>query len=362
MRIERISSRQFTWLIITVCISTSSVVLPGMIIFTAKQSAWLSITIGTLVGISGLLLNLALINRFPRQTVAQFAQTLLGPWLGKLIGLFYGLACLYIAALCIRIITQLIQTATLQETPLWPLVLGFSVTAVYGAWLGIEPLSRANDLLLPTSLVIAIALFFLAMPDGKLYRAIPVLQFEFKDILTAVIPVAACIGEVFIVLLLSPAINKLEELKSASLKGVLISGIILALTSQGILFLLGVYRASIYLFPLMRIAEELHVLDVFERLEPLVLTIWFFVNGIKMCVFTYCFSVSTTQALGLKNYLPTLFVALIVIPILSLTPKNIAEFFAIWMNLVAFEIIIPTAFFIIPALLLITAKVKKQYG
>ena len=301
-------------------------------------------------------------KRFPNRTVAQFAQTLLGPWLGKLVGLFYGLICLFLTALCIRVVTELIQLSILQMTPLWALVLGFTLVTVYGAWLGIEPISRANDLLLPSSLLVLITLFLLAIPDGKLYRALPVLQFDFASILTATIPPIGCIGEAFIILILSPALNKPAELKSASLKGILLSGMILALISQGILFLLGVYRASAYIFPVMRVVGELHVLDAFERLEPLVLTAWFLINCIKTGVLTYCFTISATQSLGLKNHLSALLTALIVIPLVSLIPKNLAELLTLWIDLVGFKIIIPTAFFIIPGLLLLIAKVKKQNG
>jgi spore germination protein KB len=362
MRIERISSRQFTWIIITVITSTSTVVVPGIIIFSARQNAWLSVLLGTLLGLVGLMINLSLVKRFPRQTIAQFAQTLLGPWLGKAIGLFYGLISLFLVALWIRVVAQIIQLSILQTTPLWPLVLGISLASVYGAWLGIEPISRANDLLLPTILLAAVILFLLAFPDGKLYRALSVLQFDFAGIVTATIPLIGCIGEAYVILILAPTLNKQDELKSASLKGILLSGLILALTAHGILFVLGVYRASAYLFPALRVVGEFHFLDVFERLEPLALTLWFLMNCTKMGVLTYCFTVSTNQSLGLKKYWPALVVALIVIPLVSLFPKNLAELFTTWIDLVGFKIIIPTAFFIMPGLLLLIAKVKKQDG
>jgi spore germination protein KB len=361
MRTEQISSRQFTWLIIAVITSTSTVVVPGIIIFSARQNAWLSVLLGTLLGLVGLMINLSLVKRFPRQTVAQFSQTLLGPWLGKVVGLFYGLISLFLAALWIRVVTEIIRLSILQ-TPMWALVLGFSLATVYGAWLGIEPISRANDLLFPTILLAAIILFLLALPDGKLYRALPVLQFDFAGILTATIPPIGCIGEAYIILILAPTLNKQEELKSASIKGILLSGLILALTSQGILFLLGVYRASVYLFPALNVADEIHYLDVFERMMPLAMTLWFLINSIKMGVLTYCFTVSTGQSLGLKKYWPTLLTALVVFCMGSLFPENLARLLTIWIDLIAFKLIIPTAFFVIPALLLLIAKVKKQNG
>lgn len=336
--------------------------IPGMIIFYSRQNAWLALLLGTLVTIGGVMLILTLVKQFPGQTVAQYAQTLLGSWLGKSVGFFYALISLYNVAICIRIIAQLFSIAIMPETPLWPFVLGLDLLAIYSAWLGIEPIARANELGLPFSLLVLVILLLVTMSQGKLYQALPVWQFNGPGILEGTFVSGACLSEVFFILLLAPAINKPDELKSATLKGLLLSGLFLMIITQTIIFVLGVYRASAYLFPLLRVVQELLILDIFERFEPLLVSVWIIVNSIKMSLFVYLFALAATQTMNLKNYRPLLLPALIVILILALAPKSLAEVLQIWVNLIAFKILLPTAFILLPGLLLIIAKVKKHHA
>jgi len=360
--IEKISSRQFTWLIVSVLVSTSSILIPGIIIYNAKQNAWLVLLSATAVVTAGIMLNLTLAKRFPGQAIFQYAQIILGPWLGKLVGLFYGLTCLYMAALSLGVITQLTQITILPETPLWPLVLGLTLLAVYSAWLGIEPIARANDLVFPVAILILVIPLLLSIPVGKIYRALPVYQLDFSGILKGAFPGTACLAEVFFILILAPSINKPEELQSASLKGLLLAGVIMTVVTQTILFVLGIYRASVYLFPLLRITAELEIMDVFENFEVIVISGWLLINIIKLGVFTYCYAICTAQAIGRKTYRTVLLPALIALPLLALAPKNFAETTQVWLELVTFKILIPTAFLILPGFLLIIAKVKNSHA
>lgn len=360
--IERISSRQFTWLIVTVLISTSTILIPGIIIFNAKQNACLALLSATVVVSAGLMLNLSLAKRFPGQGIFQYAHIILGPWLGKLVGLFYGLTSLYMAAICLSLFAQFIKISILQETPLWPLVLGLTLLTVYSAWLGIEPIARANDLTLPLTLVLLLFPFLLVLADGEAYRALPAFQLNYNEIIRGTFPGTACLAEVFFILILAAAINKPKELQSASLKGLLFAGVIMIVVTQTILFVMGSYRASLYLFPLLRIANELIIMDVFERFETLSLAVWLLLNNIKMSVFTYCYAICTAEAFGRKTYQSVLLPVLIALPLLALAPKNYAEVTQVWLELVTFKILIPMAFLILPGLLLIIAKVKNHHA
>lgn len=308
------------------------------------------------------MLNLALIKQFPGQTVAQYAQTILGSWIGKFVGMFYAITCLYLAASCIAMVTQVIKISIMQETPLWPFVWGFGLLTVYSAWLGIEPIARGNDLLLPFFLLVLLIVLIPAVSQGKLYQGLPVWQLNFSGIIKGSMVNFACLGEVFIILLLAPALNRPEQLTSATLKGLLISGLILMLISQMVLFILGVYRASVYLFPFLRVSQELTILDIFERFEPFVLVAWFIINVIKMSAFIYCFAISTVQTIQQKRYQLVLIPVIIILPLMVLFPNNLAETWQIWISLIGFQILLPLAFIVLPLILLTVAKVRKLYG
>ncbi|MDI6879838.1 MAG: endospore germination permease [Desulfitobacteriaceae bacterium] len=358
MNVAKISSRQFTWLTISITLATPVLILPEMIIYYARQNAWLALLLGTLATLAGVMLNLALARKFPGQSIVQYAQILLGPWLGKLIGMLYALAFLYLTGVCLNIIAQIIEISLLPETPLWTFILGLSLFAVYSAWLGIEPIARANDLLLPPNLLIAGSILLLALPHGKLYQGLPVTQLNLTAILKGAFPPAACLSEIFFILMLAPSLNKPEELKSATLKGLLFSSFFLTFVTQAFLFVLGVYRASIYLFPALRLSEELMFLDIFERFESLILTLWILLNALKLSVFTYLYALTAAQTFNRKSYKGFLLPALLFLPVLALIPRNLAEILQVWLNTFSFKLVLPAVFLFLPGLLLMIAKVK----
>jgi spore germination protein KB len=360
--VEKISSRQFTWLIIAMGISTPTLMMPAAVIFACKQNAWLALLLATLAAALVVILNVALARQFPAQTISQYAQILLGTWLGKLVGIFYGLVCLAVGGLATRTFSQLLKIGIMPETPLWAFVLGLTLLAVYSAWQGIEPIARINDLIVPFTLAALAVLLLEAMPDAQAYRGLPILQFDFSEIIKGSFTPYSYLAEVFVILLLAPALNKPEELRSSVLKGIILSGLILMITTQSILFVLGSFRASAYLFPLLNIATELHILEVFERLEPLLLSAWLTVVIIKISLFAYLFALSTSQVFGQKTKNPLLLISLLAIPAIALAPRSLAEHRKIWVELMLFKTLLPLAAIIIPALLLIIAKVKKKHG
>lgn len=362
MPIEKISSRQFLWLIITVCIASSSIIIPMMILFYAKQNSLWALILATGAVLAGVMLNLSLVQKFPGQTVAQYAQVLLGKWAGKLVGLFYTLTFLYLVGMCMNILTRLFQIAVMPETPLWPFVAGMTLLSVYSAWLGLEPIARANDLVLPASLLLLLIILLLALPEGKLYQVMPTLQIDMAAVLRGSYPMFVCLGEVFCILTMAPALTQPGALKSATVKGLLISSLFITLITETLVGVLGVFRASAYLFPLMRISEELVVLDLFERFEPLALSGWTIMNAVKMSLFTYLYALTAAHTMNKKSYRPFLLFALILIPFLAHTPKNMANAMQFWLNLVTFQYLLPTAFLLVPAVLLLLAKVKHRHA
>lgn len=70
--------------------ATAVVSLPSIAATYAKQDAWLTEIIATILGIIVILLVTELGRRFPGKTIIEYLQTILGIWIGKAVGfLFY---------------------------------------------------------------------------------------------------------------------------------------------------------------------------------------------------------------------------------------------------------------------------------
>lgn len=359
---EKISPRQFTWLTVTICFATSSIIIPGLVAFSAKQNSWLALVIATIVILGGGMLNLALASQFPGQTVVQYAQVLLGPWLGKLVGLVYASAFLYLIGTCLHFITRLFKISIMPDTPLWPFVMGLILVAIFYAWLGLEPIARANEIVLPVIFGIILVVMLFAIPDGKLYQGLPVMQLNWPKLFEGAFPAAACMSEAFYILMLAPALNQPDKLKSSTVKGILLTGLSLAIMTQFVIFILGSFRTAAYIFPFLRITAEMIIWDVFESLEPLIICVWVMINIVKMGTFSYLFALSIAQTFNLKSYRKFLVIALIGAPIINLAPADLADMLQFWVGVICFKIVLPTVFLVIPGILLLIAKVRKMHA
>ncbi|HZW83172.1 MAG TPA: endospore germination permease [Candidatus Deferrimicrobium sp.] len=352
----KISSRQLTWLIIGMALSTPTLTMPRVLIFYCKQNAWLPLLLAISGVVTGVLLCTTLAKKFPGQTIAQYSQILLGKWGGRTVGLFYGLGCLLISALSARSYAQLFQIAIMPETPLWAFVISLTLVCVYMAWQGVEPITRTNDIFVPITLISLLLILLPAFPQGKLYYALPNAGFNFEHTISAAIIPFGYLSEIASILFLAPILNKQEELKASCLKGLFAAGALLLIITQLVLFVMGTYRASSYIFPLLNIAEEFYVLNVFEKFEPLLLAAWLTLICMKSSLFIYLFAVSTSQATSPKVYRYLILAALVAVPAIALASPNLA----VHKELVTlfFKTLSPISLIVIPMFLLLITKIR----
>ena len=80
----KISGRQIFWMMFTFEVGQSLLLVIPATIRTAKQDAWISILIAGDRGCSYFLAT-TLGSLYPKQTLIEFSQTILGKWLGKLL-------------------------------------------------------------------------------------------------------------------------------------------------------------------------------------------------------------------------------------------------------------------------------------
>ena len=88
----KISGRQIFWMMFTFEVGQSLLLVILATIRTAKQDAWISILIAGGIGVALTFLATTLGSLYPKQTLIEFSQTILGKWLGKLllIPYFFG--------------------------------------------------------------------------------------------------------------------------------------------------------------------------------------------------------------------------------------------------------------------------------
>lgn len=297
----KISGRQAVYLLVITMLPITIFSLPHLMYIEAGRDAWLSVILVIIFGlVAGEIIG-RLAERFPNQTVISYSRTLLGKYLGWVVGLVFAVSFLYLNATVLRQFSEFITTNFLPWTPVAVFMVMTTVTIVYITRHGLEVLSRVNDMVLPLVLVLIILLLLLIAGMVKLEKLSPVLVEGVVPVARGVIP-AAIFAETFIMLMLTPFLVRPAETRAVIAKAVLTMGFFLLLMVLASITILGGLLEHMN-FPCLELIR-LVVIGGIENLDLLVLCIWILGGIIKIVVLHYCSTLATTQLFKLKNYGP----------------------------------------------------------
>ena len=130
---EQISTNQFVWLLFLIITSVTVLQAPGILMQTGSRDAWMSVVGGIILDVLLAIAYAYMGLRFPKENFVQYSRTILGRWIGTVVGLMFPFLFLLTSVLVMRSFSMIIHTAFLPKTPLPVLsIAGFSVIA-YGA-------------------------------------------------------------------------------------------------------------------------------------------------------------------------------------------------------------------------------------
>jgi spore germination protein KB len=355
----KISARQLTLLLTCILISTAILILPALVIQEARQDAWLSVLVVTLLGIATGLLQVRLGLRFPGKTIIEYSKEIAGRPLGALLGLSYIALLFYISVLIIREFLELLKSEFFPETPMEIFAVVIVLAAAYIIRRGLEVLCRTNEILLPFELLFIIGGFFLIFKDLDFTRLLPVLSGGFLPVLKGAYPATVFFTETNLVAVILPALNIQRYAARSVVTAVVAVGLFHTVLCIAVLALLGLNAADRF-FSVIDLFRYISVGDIIERQEALVMAIWTGTSLVKIGLYYYCTCLASARWAGLRDYRPLVFpIGLLLVLVSIINFPNIAVLQETILK------IIPTALSIqigLPLLLLIVAVFRGKGG
>lgn len=356
----RISNWQATALIITLILASSTISLPNIIYKEAGQDAWLSIIIAAASGIIAGFIFASLGNRFPRRTFIQYMPDIVGKTLGKIIGFIYIIFFMFINAGIIREIAEIFKTNFMQETPLSVFSIGMVLVAAYAVRSGLEVLTRVNEIMMPLVLLMLLMVMGLSYMEIDAYLLLPVLEDGFMPVLKGSIYPTLFFAETVVMLMIIPYLNKPYGVKRTIFSAILIVTLFqLALMVMAI----GVFGSLVddLNFPILQMARYISLLELFERMEPLIMLTWIGGGFVKVGIFYYCAVLAMAQWLNLREYKALVLPTGVLLVVLSIVLwENYVEFYHMGYK------IVPPYFFALeiglPLTLLVLAMLRGKGG
>lgn len=282
--------------------------VPAITAQEAGVSAWMvPLLVPTFAGYLAVWAACKLGERFPGLTLVQYVELLLGKLAGKLLGCLYILFLFILNVLVIREFTAFFSITMMPKTPI--LVLNLTVVLVggYAALQGIEVIGRMTQFVLPIFILSFLLLISLVIPDIDLGFLQPLFGEGLMPIVKSSVVPASWYGEIGILVLLLPMVNKPEEVKRKGLISLLAVAGFLTVDTLVTQAVFGPEQTASLMFPFYDVAQFIEIGNFVQRMEILIATLWITGIMVKVALFTYLISLVVSQVCGLKKYRPVVY-------------------------------------------------------
>lgn len=322
----RISNIQAAMLAITSLTIIGHLVILTVIFAQSRQDGWIAAIVGTILGLTGILVLVKLSQSFPGLTLIEILFQHFS-WFGKLLGILYLIYFYIMAILGTRLFAEAYKRI-MPETPPIAFVTVILLLTAFIVYLGLETLGRLNQIMLPVLVMTAISVVFLTMGENKDYsNLLPIMGNGVRPVAIGSLTVMGWFGEFVIMGMLLPYVQRPKKLVKTGVWAAVITLIFLLGPITGPIALFGPVEAAKMTFPTFSEVRYIAAGEVINRFDTIAILFWTVGSMIRISVFFYGLSLGIGQAFKLTSYQP------IVIPLAWLIgvgaiffAKNYAEF------------------------------------
>lgn len=355
----KISPRQGGELLVITLLATAILLVPSFTAAQQMQNAWLATLLGSLWGLATLYIVCWLGNKHQGQTIFQYTQTLLGKWLGKIVGLAYVWTFLRVVAIVIREFGDFMTTSFMPNTPLSVFSLSLIFLAAWTVFAGLEVLARMNEFIV---LLVIGSLYFillLSLGNWELGNLQPLFTVEFIPLLkTSLIPEVWAADTISFAVII-PFLTRPKRAFAAGAAATILANGILTIGIIAVLATFGPYLLPVTRFPILMFVRTINIAQILSRFEVLIMVVWVAGVFVKTTYYLYIASLGLAQISGLKEIRPV---------VLALGIIAIVWSFSLFENITELEAFVSTAtptallFYLgIPLFLLVVTWLKEKF-
>ncbi|ULL13174.1 spore gernimation protein [Paenibacillus sp. H1-7] len=357
----KISAVQMGLMLYPTVLGTGFLVLPTLSSRYAGNDLWLASMLASLTGVIAIYAACRLHDHYPKQSIVQYSENIVGKIPGKILGVIYFLYLVRATGIITREYAEFVKGNFLFKTPILLVIALMIVLAAVAVRGGVEMLARSAVIFTP---IFIIPLFLLLFLIGQLDlgNIFPILNHGFVPVLRGTASPQAWMSEFFLMTFFLPCLQ--DPGKGKQWGTVSLIAVVLSLTYVNLitLFLLGpdIENKS---YPVLTAFRYISVANFVENLEAGLLAMWIVGNFVKIAVFYYATVLSLAHTCQLSDYRSIVFPIGILAVICSMWGLPDLPKVKLYLKLVApFEI--TTILLIIPMILLIirALRAKKTNG
>jgi spore germination protein KB len=308
---------------ITVVISTSIMFTPYFAAQAAGQSAWISVLAAGLIACIPTAAAVAVMARFPRQSVIQAMPQLLGCFLGTIVSMLYAGFFLFFAALAVWRMEAFAIRFLIPDTPQLVIRIVFLIGTAYAAMSGSIPLLRTNAYVMPLEILVPVLTLILPAERLNFSYLLPLFEQGVKPVFNGAVLLLGWFCQVPVVILMFQrhvSENLLQGGGRKAILGALAATVTLGLGFISILAAFGPEQTSTMFYPAFALVRIISISTFLEHTEVIFVVVWVASIFLATAFYIQAFAESISDILNFKGRTAKVLITLASILILTVWP------------------------------------------
>ena len=300
---ESIGVRQLAVLVTIMTIGDSLLVLPSITAVYARQDAWISSLLGLLIGLPAVYLLGWIHHQYPKLTLYQYSDRLLGKAAGTCLTMLYLIYFFLNAAVLVREIGDFTVTHFMRNTPIQAVHILYISIIVMGVRLGLEALARTGEIFFPWFWILFLILVICIAPQIDPRKLQPVFEHGLKPVLQGSLAATAYpYLEISSLLAILPFVKQENGFRSSLLWGALLGGTAVSIFITLSIFVLGMYMTKSVMYPGYLLAQKISIGHFLERIEASLAIMWIITTYFKVTLNYFALLLGLSHLLKLQEY------------------------------------------------------------
>lgn len=358
---RQITAIQASLVMISTIIGVGVLPLPLFAARAGGPGAPLVTTIGIVVAFIGLYFISKLGQRFPRQTIIEYSEDLVGKLLGRIGSLLVILFFAILTSLAAREFGEVVVTTVLKKTPLDVTVIVMLLLAALSTRNSMTTFAYIHHFYFPLLLFPAILIVALSLKNANVLFLQPVWGTgEWASMFSGGLTIAALFQGSFVITMVIPFMRQPARVMKSAFWAIFIAGGLYLSIVTATVSVFGSDETIKMLWPTLELAKTTSLpANILERLDAAFLAVW--VTAVFTTLFsTYYFMIhSLSQLLRLKDHRMFSIMLLPFVFIIAMLPQNVVNMYEIIQWIGQFGLLITVVY---PLLLFMVAGLRKKRG
>lgn len=355
-----ITMLQTATILVSTIIGVGVLPLPLFAVRAADSAAPFVTVLGIGVASVSLFLLAWLGMRFPKETIFEYSNRIIGKWLGTIGSIFIILFFSMLTSLAAREFGEVVVTSVLKSTPVEVTVIVMLVLAAISTRKPLIMFTYMHNFYFPWLLVPCLLIAILSLNNAEVINLQPILWSHPQKVFIGTLTIAALFQGSFILTIVIPSMRKPRKAMKASVIGILIAGglyLVIVAASVGVF---GAEEIKKLLWPTLELAKATSLpANVLERLDAAFLAVWVTAVFTTLLSSYFLTLYALKQLFRMQDHRVFSFILLPFVFFMAMLPQNVTHLYAVIEDVGRIGLFITTGY---PAILALLAILRKKRG